>query len=63
MKRELLKNKIYAVILILFGILMTFLLEGDATFLLLAVLMGAVIFVSKESWIVDDEWEDYYEER
>lgn len=58
MKRELLKNKIYAVILILFGILMTFLLEGDATFLLLAVLMGAVIFVSKESWIVDDEWEE-----
>lgn len=58
MKRELLKNKIYAVILILFGILTTFLLEGDATFLLLAVLMGAVIFVSKESWIVDDEWEE-----
>ena len=58
MKRKLLKNKIYAVLLILFGILTTFLLEGDATFLLLAVLMGAVIFVSKESWIVDDEWED-----
>lgn len=58
MKRELLKNKIYAVILILFGILTTFLLEGDATFLLLAVLMGAVVFVSKEPWIVDDEWEE-----
>lgn len=58
MKRELLKNKIYAVLLILFGILTTFLLEGDATFLLLAVLMGAVIFVSKEPWIVDDEWEE-----
>lgn len=58
MKRELVKNKIYAVILILFGILTTFLLEGDATFLLLAVLMGAVIFVSKEPWIVDDEWEE-----
>lgn len=58
MKRELLKNKIYAVILILFGILTTFLLEGDATFLLLAVLMGAVVFVSKESWIVDDDWEE-----
>lgn len=58
MKRELLKNKIYAIILILFGILTTFLLEGDATFLLLAVLMGAVVFVSKEPWIVDDEWEE-----
>lgn len=58
MKRELLKNKIYAVLLILFGILTTFLLEGDATFLLLAVLMGAVVFVSKEPWIVDDEWEE-----
>lgn len=58
MKRELLKNKIYALILILFGILTTFLLEGDATFLLLAVLMGAVVFVSKEPWIVDDEWEE-----
>lgn len=58
MKRELLENKIYAVILILFGILTTFLLEGDATFLLLAVLMGAFIFVSKEPWNVDDEWEE-----
>lgn len=58
MKRELLKNKIYAVLLILFGILTTFLLEGDATFLLLTVLMGIVVFVSKEPWIVDDEWEE-----
>lgn len=58
MKRELLKNKIYAIILILFGVFMTFLSEGDATFLLLAVLMGAVVFVSKEPWIVDDEWEE-----
>lgn len=58
MKRELLKNKIYAIILILFGVFMTFLLEGDATFLLLAVLMGAVVFVSKEPLIVDDDWED-----
>ena len=62
MKRELLKNKIYAVILILFGILTTFLLEGDATFLLLAVLIGAVVFVSKEPWIVDDEWEEKHYE-
>lgn len=58
MKRELLKNKIYAVLLILFGILTTFLLEGDATFLLLTVLMGAVVFVSKKPWIVDDDWEE-----
>ena len=58
MNRGLLKNKIYAVLLILFGMTMTFLLEGDATFLLLTVLIGAVVFVSKESWIVDDEWED-----
>lgn len=58
MKRELLKNKIYAIILILFGVFTTFLLEGDATFLLLTVLMGAVVFVSKEPWIVDDEWEE-----
>lgn len=58
MKRELLKNKIYAVLLILFGILTTFLLEGDATFLLLTVLMGVVVFVSKEPWIVDNEWEE-----
>lgn len=58
MKRELLKNKIYAIILILFGVFMTFLLEGDATFLLLAVLMGAVLFISKEPLIVDDDWED-----
>lgn len=58
MNRELLKNKLYAVVVILLGIFTTWLLEGDITFLILAVLIGAVLFVSKEPLIVDDEWED-----
>lgn len=58
MNRGLVKNKIYAVVLLLFAVFMTWLLEGDITFLILAVLMGVVVFVSKEPWIVDDEWEE-----
>lgn len=58
MNRELLKNKLYAVVLILLGIFTTWLLEGDITFLILTVLIGAVLFISKEPLIVDDDWED-----
>lgn len=58
MNRELLKNKLYAVVLILLGIFTTWLLEGDITFLILAVLIGAVLFISKKPWIVDERWED-----
>lgn len=58
MNRELLKNKLYAVVLILLGIFTTWVLEGDITFLILAVLIGAVLFISKEPLIVDDDWED-----
>lgn len=58
MNRELLKNKLYAVVLILFGIFTTWLLEGDITFLILAVLIGAVLFISKKPLIVDERWED-----
>lgn len=58
MNSELLKNKLYAVVLILLGMLTTWLLEGDITFLILAVLIGAVLFISKKPLIVDDDWED-----
>lgn len=58
MNRELLKNKLYAVVLILLGIFTTWLLEGDITFLILTVLIGAVLFISKKPLIVDDDWED-----
>ena len=58
MNRELLKNKLYAVVLILLGIFTTWLLEGDITFLILAVLIGAVLFISKKPLIVDERWED-----
>lgn len=58
MNRGLLKNKIYAVALLLYAVFMTWLLEGDITFLILAVLIGAVLFISKEPLIVDDDWEE-----
>lgn len=58
MNRGLLKNKLYAVVLILLGIFTTWLLEGDITFLILAVLIGAVLFISKKPLIVDERWED-----
>ena len=58
MKSGLLKNKLYAVVVILLGIFTTLLLEGDITFLILAVLIGAVLFISKKPLIVDDKWED-----
>ena len=58
MNRGLLKNKLYAVVLILLGIFTTWLLEGDITFLILAALIGTVLFISKEPLIVDERWED-----
>lgn len=50
--RELIKNKIYALILIILGAL-TVQIEWDATFFLFAMLVGIVLFCSKENWITE----------
>lgn len=50
-KRELLKNKLYAVAIIFLGAL-SIPIEWDVTFFLFAVLVGVVLFFEKENWIV-----------
>lgn len=49
--RELIKNKIYAVILILIGAL-TIPIEWDATFFLFVLMMGLCLFFSKGNQIM-----------
>jgi hypothetical protein len=50
-KRELLKNKLYAIVIIFFGAL-SVPIEWDATFFLFALMMGLVLFFAKENWIL-----------
>lgn len=49
-KRELLKNKLYAIAIIFLGAL-SVPIEWDATFFLFALMVGLVLFFSKENWI------------
>ena len=49
-KRELIKNKICSIVLILIGI-WTITVEGDATFFLFMAILGMVLFFAKENWI------------
>ena len=50
-KRELLKNKLYALILIGIGWL-SIIPERDGTFLVFALMFGLPLFFSKENWVV-----------
>ena len=54
---RLIKNKIYAVLLMLIGAL-TILIELDATFFLFSLMMGILLFVAKENWIYEGEEDD-----
>ena len=54
---RLIKNKIYAVLLILIGAL-TIPIEWDATFFLFSLMMGTLLFVAKENWIYEGEEDD-----
>ena len=49
--RKLVKNKIYAVLLVLLGVV-PILIEGDGTCFILFLLLGVTLFFSKENWIV-----------
>jgi len=49
-KKELLKNKLYALALILIG-LVPILIERDGTFFILALMLGLPLFFAKENWI------------
>ena len=49
-RRELLKNKIYSLILIGIGAL-SVLIENDGTFFIFSLMLGLPLFFSKENWI------------
>ncbi len=49
-KKELLKNKLYALVLILIG-LVPILIERDGTFFIFALIFGILLFFAKDNWI------------
>lgn len=51
-RRDLIKNKIYGIIFIVIGAL-TIPIEWDATFFLFALMVGILLFVSRENCIMD----------
>lgn len=57
-EKELIKNKIYAVILMCGGALAIPWCDGDATFFLFSLMMGIPLFFAKENWIYEGEEDD-----
>lgn len=51
-RRDLIKNKIYGIIFIVLGAL-TIPIEWDAMFFLFALMVGILLFVSRENCIMD----------
>lgn len=51
-RRDLIRNKIYGIIFIVLGAL-TIPIEWDATFFLFALMVGILLFVSRENCIMD----------
>lgn len=49
-RRELLKNKLYSLILIGIGAL-SVLIEYDGTFFIFALMLGLHLFFAKDNWI------------
>lgn len=52
--RKLIKNKIYAVLIILIGAL-SVPIEWDATFFLFSLIMGVPMFFAKTNWIYEGD--------
>lgn len=50
-KRELMKNKVYSLILMLIGAL-SVLVDHDGTFFIFSLILGLLLFFSKENWIM-----------
>jgi hypothetical protein len=50
-RRELFKNKLYALVLILIG-LVPILIERDGAFFIFALMIGLPLFFAKENWIM-----------
>ena len=55
--RKLIKNKIYAVLIILIGAL-SVPIEWDATFFLFSLIMGIPMFFAKTNWIYEGDEDD-----
>jgi len=49
-RRELIKNKIYSLVLILIGVV-PILINQDGTFFIFALMLGVPLFLAKENWI------------
>lgn len=49
-KRELIKNKLYAIIFILIGAV-SILIDQDTTFFIFALMFGIPLFFAKDNWI------------
>lgn len=52
LRRDLIKNKIYGIIFIILGAL-TIPIEWDATFFLFTLMVGILLFASRENCIMD----------
>ena len=56
-KLELLQNKLYAILLIVCTLPITF-VEGDVTALVMASLLAVPMFFAKENWILGGDYEN-----
>ncbi len=52
LRKDLIKNKIYGIIFIVLGTL-TIPIEWDATFFLFTLMLGVLLFVSRENCIMN----------
>ena len=52
LRRDLIKNKIYGIIFVVLGAL-TIPIEWDATFFLFTLMLGVLLFVSRENCIMN----------
>ena len=50
-RRELMRNKLYSIMLILLGAL-SILIEYDGTFFVFALVLGLPLFFARENWIM-----------
>lgn len=49
-RRELIRNKLYSLVLILIGAV-PILIDQDGTFFIFALMLGVPLFFAKENWI------------
>lgn len=50
-RKELLKNKIYSLLLILIGVV-PILIDRDGTFFIFTLMLGLPLFFARENWIM-----------